>query len=453
MISLMQGCFLAWEVPVISRLLNTVKIFFVALSVFVSGGVLAKVQPAVVGEVTMVIGVAQLVGVDGQGRRLVRGAPVSEGDAIETAAGGHVHLRFVDGGRLSVRPASRLLVENYARGDSQSGGTAIRFRLVEGGVRSITGAWGQAERERFRLNTPLAAIGVKGTDFTVSADAGQTVASVYTGAIVVTPMSTECSNGLGPCVNGTERLLSELMRGQLIAVNGQQNVPVLVAMADPAGLASPSANQSASASRKVSVASVEAVNEKQVLSETQRLQIEVPELEVPELKVTQLLWMRWPWTKASETDGISQSFDAAMLRGLELTATDGAYALMRSNADARPMSATEAKADFRLAGSSAQLVRPEGVGYVAEPVAVTGGRLSVDFTRSSYTTQLGVASDRIGAQQLASSGSLQQGGGMVGSVGGMQTRGSLSTDGREAGYFFSGNLTAGQVRGITLWGR
>jgi len=451
MISLMQGCFLAWEVPVISRLLNTVKIFFVALSVFVSGGVLAKVQPAVVGEVTMVIGVAQLVGVDGQGRRLVRGAPVSEGDAIETAAGGHVHLRFVDGGRLSVRPASRLLVENYAQGSAQSGGTAIRFRLSEGGVRSITGAWGQAERERFRLNTPLAAIGVKGTDFTVAADSSQTLASVYTGSIVVTPMSTECSSSLGPCVNGAERLLSELMRGQLIAVNGQQSVPVLVAMADSAGSASSPANQSAS--RKVSVASVEAVNEKQVLSETQRLQIEVPELEVPELKVTQLLWMRWPWTKASETDVISQSFDAAMLKGLELTATDGAYVLMRTNVDARPLSSAEARADFRLAGSSAQLVRPEGVGYVLDPVAVTGGRLSVDFTRSTYTTELGVAGDRIGTQQLASSGSLQKNGGMIGTLGGMQTRGSLSTDGREAGYFFSGNLTAGQVRGITLWGR
>jgi hypothetical protein len=42
---------------------------------------------------------------------------------------------------------------------------------------------------------------------------------------------------------------------------------------------------------------------------------------------------------------------------------------------------------------------------------------------------------------------------MVGSAGAMLTRGALSTDGREAGYFFSGNLSAGQVRGITLWGR
>ena len=34
-------------------------------------------------------------------------------------------------------------------------------------MRSITGQWGEAARDRFRLNTPIAAIGVRGTDFIV----------------------------------------------------------------------------------------------------------------------------------------------------------------------------------------------------------------------------------------------------------------------------------------------
>jgi hypothetical protein len=174
---------------------------------------LAQGGPAVVGEATMVIGQASLVGADGATRPVARGESIRAGDRIETQAGGHVHVRFVDGGRLSVRPSSRLHVENYAHSDQQPQMSAIRFRLEEGVVRSITGAWGEASRDRFRLNTPVAAIGIKGTDFVVKADAGATAASVYSGAIMLSPLSEGCGSTLGPCLNGNEKLLSEDMKG------------------------------------------------------------------------------------------------------------------------------------------------------------------------------------------------------------------------------------------------
>lgn len=402
----------------------------------------ARTQPAVVGEATMVIGQALLFSPVGEAKTLARGAPVREGDRIETGVGGHVHLKFVDGGRLSVRPASRLQIENYSQADQQSNLTAIRFKLDEGTARSITGSWGEAERDRFRLNTPLAAIGVKGTDFSVSANAGQTLASVYSGAIVLTPMAQSCTATLGPCVNGSERLLSETMKGQMLALTGAQLAPQLVALNEPAvGQQRQIASTTTTASQPVSERLV--TNEKQMLSETRQVA----------LPPSQLKWMRWPWTHNSSTDNLSQAFDAATLRAMELTTTDGAFALLRHNPEGRPLGTTEAKADFRMAGAVANLIRREGSAEVADPVAVNAGRLSVDFSRATYNTQLNVSSDRIGSQDLASTGAVQAGGGLVGATGSMGTRGSLSTDGREAGYFFSGNLPEGQVRGITLWGR
>ena len=65
-----------------------------------------------VGEASMTIGNVRATSADGTARVLERGAPIRVGDKIETAEGGHVHIRFVDGGRLSVRPLSRLQVEN-----------------------------------------------------------------------------------------------------------------------------------------------------------------------------------------------------------------------------------------------------------------------------------------------------------------------------------------------------
>ena len=59
--------------------------------------------PGIVGEVTLVIGTASLQAADGQTRAVERGSEVRVGDKVETQQGGHVHLRFVDGGRVSVR--------------------------------------------------------------------------------------------------------------------------------------------------------------------------------------------------------------------------------------------------------------------------------------------------------------------------------------------------------------
>ena len=435
---------------------STLKTFISALWALFVVSAFATPQPAVVGQATLVIGQARLISPDGDAKALGRGADVREGDRIETGAGGHVHLKFVDGGRISVRPASRLQIENYTHTDQQPALTAIRFKLDEGVVRSITGSWGEAARDRFRLNTPLAAIGVKGTDFSVSADARQTLASVYTGAIVLTPMSDGCSATLGPCVTGSERLLSDAMKGQMLAVNSQQIAPQVVALADPSGnnqrnnasaaIAPVATGALPAAASAATVSRADLAIEKQVISETRQIVMPPPQ-------VTQLQWMRWPWTQTSSTDALSKAFDAAKLKSSELTVSDGAYALMRINPEGLPLGGAEAKADFRLAGATAQLVRRELFTEVLDPVAVNGGRLSVDFTKATYATQLAVSGERIGAQELTSSGTVQATGVMAGATGNTVTRGALSTDGREAGYFFSSDLPAGQVRGITLWGR
>jgi len=156
---------------------------------FVTPLMAAQAGSEVVGEVTLLIGQAQLVGADDVVRTVERGQSVRAGDRIETREGGHVHVRFVDGGRLSVRPSSRLQIENYSHSATQPQGSAIKFRLDEGVIRSITGTWGEEARERFRLNTPMAAIGIKGTDFVVKSDANVTAASVYSGAILLAPLT------------------------------------------------------------------------------------------------------------------------------------------------------------------------------------------------------------------------------------------------------------------------
>lgn len=402
----------------------------------------ASLQTAVVGEVTLVVGSVQLTSAQGQVQGFGRGQAVREGDQIETGPGGHVHLRFVDGGRLSVRPSSRLSIQNYSHGELASGKTAIRFKLDQGVVRSITGQWGQAERERFRLNTPLAAIGIKGTDFTAAADATQTVASVYTGAIVMAPIDPTCSNTLGPCLNGSERLLSDRMTGQMLAMADSAREPVLVALASlkPLNDGVPQGQTERSLGDYHS--------EKRLVAETRPIDFLPP----ADGTAHQLTWMRWPWTHENPGDAFTVAFDSAVLRSQERSVADFRYVLLRDSAPNAPLLMREGHVDFKLSGATAQLVRTNGMQETRDPLGVANGRLSVDFSRSTYATSLDVVGDRLGQLTLSSNGQILPTGAMQSSQGTMSTKGVLSTNGLEAGYFFFSNQPAGQVRGITLWG-
>jgi FecR protein len=430
----------------------------------------------IVGEASMTIGTVKATSADGVARSLERGSPIRVGDKIETGDGGHVHIRFVDGGRLSVRPSSRLQVENYAKSSGASAVTTIKFRLDEGVVRSITGSWGEAARDRFRLNTPVAAIGIKGTDFVVKTDINNTLASVYTGAIILTPLASGCQTSLGPCQNGSEKLLTEDMKGQMLALGRLQVIPQLVPAVDLLAQRTRPASTDVIAKSdptiKAEGARSEAANEKVLVNESRAVDVVAiskstsdanavvsPVLPTPlpvvlPAEVNQLVWARLA-AVAADGDTISRSFAQAMQSGREGTVGNGTYSLFRGvpAAGSAILASSDTFANFRLAGAAAQLVRTEqGVDFI-ETVQVGGGTLNVDFAKATYATQLNVSSSRIGADVVTSNGLVKPNGVLQTQGGNAFTSGALSLDGKEAGYFFLKSLPAGQLSGITQWGR
>ena len=433
----------------------------------------AAAQPGqdMVGEASMVIGAVRAMSGDGVARVLERGSPIKVGDKIETGEGGHVHIRFVDGGRLSVRPSSRLQVENYGRSADQPALMAIKFRLDEGVVRSITGAWGEAARDRFRLNTPVAAIGIKGTDFVVKTDVNNTLASVYTGSIMLTPLASGCQASLGPCQNGSEKLLTEDMKGLMLALGRLQVIPQLVpavdllaqrarpASADTVAKSDPAlkteGNRSDINNERTLVNESRAVDAVEISKSTTAVQPVPPPPPVvlpPEVK--QLVWARLA-AIAPDGDSISRSFAEALQNGRQGTVGNIAYSLFRDVPAAVPaiLASSDTSANFRLAGAAAQLVRTDrGLDFI-ESVQVGGGTLNVDFVKSTFATQLSVSNARIGAESIVANGIIKPNGVLQSQGGNAFTSGALSLDGKEAGYFFSRAITAGQLSGITQWGR
>jgi hypothetical protein len=93
-----------------------------------------------------------------------REVPIRSGDRIRTGPDGRVHLRFADGALMSIQPGSDFRIEAYAF-------DAVRqrsfFVLMQGSVRAVSGSIGRRDRDDFRLKTPTATIGIRGTEFTV----------------------------------------------------------------------------------------------------------------------------------------------------------------------------------------------------------------------------------------------------------------------------------------------
>ena len=467
----------------------------------------AKSQSPIVGEATLVIGGARLWAEDGSSQPVERGTPVRVGDRLETAAGGHVHLRFVDGGRLSIRPASRLQVESYSHTPGQPQLGAIKFRLDEGVARSITGAWGEAARERFRLNTPVAAIGVKGTDFIVRADADTTAATVYSGAIALTPLASGCGASVGPCINGHERMLSADMKGQMLELTRSQAAPTLVAIAEPvasslgrvarlerATVTTSSSGDTiviAAAPRPAESAVAEAPSAKVLGTESNGANVAayVPPAPPPEVspppppveppvvrppppppavveppapilppQVTQLAWARYAWAPKSSADDFSHSAGEALKAGLEKVATTVNYTLYRAPTDVASIAgawagqlAAEPVVDFRLANAAASLT--PGNYKPVQNVNVLDGSLRVDFARSEFASRLNLENPSMGFQQISATGNVTSNGTFQATTSNATIAGGLSGHLQDAGYTFEKALPAGVLTGITLWGR
>ncbi|MDX1252385.1 MAG: FecR domain-containing protein [Gammaproteobacteria bacterium] len=120
-------------------------------------------------EVVRVQGSAEVVPAQGSEPLAVEtGRMLNNGDRIRTGANSNLTLRFADGSRLMVMENSRLTLETMTA-YGQSGVTNTRARLESGQIETqVTPRKGPAAR--YEVITPAIAIGVRGTDFRVSAD-------------------------------------------------------------------------------------------------------------------------------------------------------------------------------------------------------------------------------------------------------------------------------------------
>ncbi|HWU68056.1 MAG TPA: hypothetical protein VN046_04205 [Stenotrophobium sp.] len=153
---------------------------------------------AAAGEVALITGRGTATASDGTVRSLAKGDPVYSGEIVNSGASSYVNLKFADGGFILLRPRSRFEIADFKYAGAAPAATtapavppppaakmpAVQpaiaapapvarensaehafFRLLKGGFRAISGLVGHINRADYRVSTPVATIGIRGTDY------------------------------------------------------------------------------------------------------------------------------------------------------------------------------------------------------------------------------------------------------------------------------------------------
>ena len=165
---------------------------------------------ATAGVFQFVSGDVQIALAAGGSRPAAKGSPIEVGDTIVSAKASMAQLKMGDGAIIVVQPESRLTVSEFSYAGKEDGTEKVRYRLDQGGFRSITGAIGHTNKGNYTIETPIAHIGVRGTDHEswyfpsgVSADGVTTDAGLYNRVTVGT---TYIQNGTGEVVIGPNQV-------------------------------------------------------------------------------------------------------------------------------------------------------------------------------------------------------------------------------------------------------
>lgn len=119
---------------------------------------------AVAGHVQFVNGEVQITNPAGQTRMVQKGDAINEGDTLTSAQKASAQIKMQDGGFVAVREDTRLKFDQFVFAGKEDGSEKSFFSLFKGGFRAVTGLIGRINKQNYKITTPAATIGIRGTD-------------------------------------------------------------------------------------------------------------------------------------------------------------------------------------------------------------------------------------------------------------------------------------------------
>lgn len=417
-------------------------------------------------------------------RSVAEGMMVQEGEMLRTGGDGFIYIKTIDNGLFILRPNTEARIVAYHVDVKEPANTRIKLELLSGVARSKSGDAVKLARQNFRFNTPVAAIGVRGTDFTVFTTKDTSRVAVISGGVIVSGFVGACSPaGNGPCEGSTSRELSAAQRGQLLQVQRDQLAPQLLqgGASSPDQVSPPRADEPLAKNGLASGANLATGEPNLDAKKNDSLSVALPQrppvvgMPAPPPVVVQpappvvtpplppvlppavvesgIVWGRWQplMDKPATVDLLTQKVIS------ELLAIDGNFALFRT-AGREYVAPLNGTVGFALKDSEAYIYSDyAGVFRRVDAATLGNGKLNIDFGSKQFTTSMDLSSnDEViklqGQGAVAGDGRLY-GDASNGRPGYIDVKGLLSKDqGGSAAYIFSGRLDSLRtVNGVTSW--
>ena len=138
------------------------------------------------GQVYVVNGNVYVIQGDSPSHRVDGNEAIVSNTQIDTGENSSALLKFDDGQVVTMQPNSSFQVREYRYDANRIENSNIVFSMLKGGMRFVTGLIGKVRKQAFRLATPNATIGIRGTDFMLAMSGKKMYGQVSTGKIAMT---------------------------------------------------------------------------------------------------------------------------------------------------------------------------------------------------------------------------------------------------------------------------
>lgn len=146
--------------PVLMR--NLLRMLLLGLSLLAPSAAFA-----VAGKVAALNGQITVAHASGVAQAVKVGDAVDKGDTVSAGPNSWAVLSMQDGASLTLRPNAKLRIDDYVFDVDNPKNGRSWLTLTQGALRSITGAIGRMNKDSYKLVTPTATIGIRGTDYDV----------------------------------------------------------------------------------------------------------------------------------------------------------------------------------------------------------------------------------------------------------------------------------------------
>ena len=125
----------------------------------------SSLPAGVVGTVDLLSGSVTVTTIKGVPREITVGMALEAGDVIKTLEESEAHANMADGAYLAIRANSTIKITAYAANGNSRDRSWID--VVTGSLRTVTGWIAKTRPKNYKIDTPTATIGVRGTDHEV----------------------------------------------------------------------------------------------------------------------------------------------------------------------------------------------------------------------------------------------------------------------------------------------